>query len=189
MTRMNNDRAARPRFKKRSGASYRPDYSLHTHDSSRTQDDHRASNSGTLHGGDHWQPPLPREPAPPPPSREPPKGPRDGGAMHQFGNSFIPINGSTADEFSFRSNAQAPRFPAQHQNGYNGTSHQQTRRRYGQANGHRPMRNRFTASDRSIINAKRERTPERLDGMNEGQARFRPIDELSESEAEMDLEP
>lgn len=39
-----------------------------------------------------------------------------------------------------------------------------------------------------MLSSKREPTPEQMEGMNEGGAKYKPIEDLSDSEASMDLE-
>lgn len=102
----------------------------------------------------------------------------------------LPSNGPRYNDFDFRSDMQGPRgdrgrdFFERPSNGIPTGP-----RRGGQATrgGFRGGSRQRGASDRVILRSKRATTPERLNGMQEGQASFKALEDLSDSEAEMDL--
>ncbi|KAF2097237.1 Nucleotidyltransferase [Rhizodiscina lignyota] len=94
-------------------------------------------------------------------------------------------NGARNEEFNFRSNAQGTgferSFPGPVPN--HGIPTGPRRDRQMHRGGFKPR----GASDRVILKARRETTPERLSGMQEGHTSFKALQDLSDSEAEMEI--
>jgi non-canonical poly(A) RNA polymerase PAPD5/7 len=110
-------------------------------------------------------------------------------------------NKNSNQNFTFRpQNSQpVPRFnqqlppqqPARRSQGFNnrnsggrGGYGANNRGRYG---GQRAPRPKPQPADRPLLSSKREPTPEQMEGMNEGGAKYKALEDLSESEASMDL--
>lgn len=124
-------------------------------------------------------------------SRSPPRRRNDD--VYQFGGGYPAQSGDRArDDFTFRSNDQrefrndqppprdAPRGPRRGGNRQQGG-------RFDRRGGW--QRKVHKAADRKILQADdREGTPERLEGMIEGQSRFKDVDDLFDSEQESDDE-
>ncbi|KAF2145059.1 uncharacterized protein K452DRAFT_306001 [Aplosporella prunicola CBS 121167] len=152
-------------------SSYRPSYS-------NTRDDARAS----------------RRPRRSPPRRSP--------DVYRFGgDNYRPgsYNDRDADrggrdsdrrgDFTFRAENEGPRFPPADmrrigpQNRADQRRPRQQARRGGRPGPWKPL----AANARPILRTNREPTPEQLEGMNDGHKRFISLDDVSDSEAEMDL--
>ncbi|KAF2841114.1 hypothetical protein M501DRAFT_1000274 [Patellaria atrata CBS 101060] len=88
------------------------------------------------------------------------------------------------DDFTFQSDRNAPRFPPQES-----LATPQIRRTKNPNRANRNWRGNKSklASHRPLLNSNRETTPEQMNGMADGHARFMAPEDVSESEAEMDL--
>ncbi|EON64657.1 hypothetical protein W97_03890 [Coniosporium apollinis CBS 100218] len=103
------------------------------------------------------------------------------------GDSYRPDNGRRSEaDFSFRVSG-APRFPPEPPTGPAADRRKPQQRRggfRGRGGFHKPH-----ISERDILRTNRQTTPEQLDGMNSNNtARFMALDDVSDSEAEMELE-
>jgi len=110
----------------------------------------------------------------------------------RFGDQGMALrNGTPTSDFTFR--AQSDR-PAPHFNREPIPHPQVSARKYGKrlpratyTRGSRGRRPQQRASDRDLFNAPRETTPEQMDEMREGNARFKDLADISETDASMDL--
>ncbi|GME63413.1 Topoisomerase family protein [Neofusicoccum parvum] len=129
-----------------------------------------------------------------PPRRSPPSN------VYQFGGGDnyrpggrndrdAPRNGDRRDDFSFRAGDQDLRFPPA-----DAQRPPRDRAKRPQARDiRRPRQGRGpwrppAPHERPILRSTREKTPEQLDGMNPGTAKFISLSDVSDSEAEMDLD-
>lgn len=155
-------------------STYRPSYG-----NSRDSRDHRG---GGRRSPPRWSPPS---------------------NMYQFGggDSYrpgdrsdrpAPRNGDRRDDFTFRAGDQDLRFPP-------ADAHRPSRdrNRRPQARDRRPRQHNHPARgpwrppaphERAILRSSREKTPEQLEGMAEGKVKFISLSDVSDSEAEMELE-
>ncbi|TKA69416.1 hypothetical protein B0A49_05491 [Cryomyces minteri] len=157
--------------------------------------------------GRNYAPSTYRPPAPPPPDRDLPPRPHDPpSSMYRFGDtdsyrpeptrssyhqapdnhvdSWRPSRTDRPDDFTFRSGTNGTHFP---EGDYNHSRSQ--RRGRGNVRGFRGGRVFKPAHDRAIFRAKRSATPEQLSGMNEGRARFKVLEDMSDSEErDMDID-
>lgn len=113
------------------------------------------------------------------------------------GSGEPPPEGTHLPAFTFQSSIPAPNFPshaprgprAERGQGGLGNRPNNIRRNGGRDGGqrYRPPATHDRAIIRIGTGTLRQKTPERLEGMGNGPSRFRPLDELSDSDQEMDM--
>lgn len=157
-------------------------------------------------------------PPPPPPGRDLPPRPRnspppiyrfkEGDSYrpnHGTRDSYYPSNdrhlddridnsyshrGDRRDEFTFRSAQDGPRFAIINANSTR--PHRRSRQNAGQGYNERRGRGGYfrpiAPHERPLLQSRRDRTPEQMQGMVDGSTRFLALEDVSESEADMEME-
>ncbi|KAH7045931.1 hypothetical protein B0J12DRAFT_576447 [Macrophomina phaseolina] len=114
-----------------------------------------------------------------------------GGDSYRPGDrsDLAPRNSDRRDDFTFRAGDQDLRFPPAdaHRASRDRNRRPQARDRRQRQPGRGPWRPP-APHERAILRSNREKTPEQLEGMGEGKVKFISLSDISDSEAEMDLE-
>ena len=156
-------------------------------------------------------------PPPPPRERDLPPRPRNSPPIYRFkeGDSYRPNHGTRdsyypsndrhlddridnsyshrgdrRDEFTFRSAQDGPRFAII--NADSARPHRRSRQHAGQDYNERRGRGGYfrpiAPHERPLLQSRRDRTPEQMQGMADGSTRFLALEDVSESEADMEME-